>query len=405
MGSMLALRQIVTIITAICVTPLAAQADRRPKKQTIRGAKLIKSFEPSRGFIDNPFTFDSAGGRLLYVSADAATRATVTVVDVNQHTRLLSVDISAFTTKPESVSFVLDGEHFLAVERHEDTGKAKAALIDKKGKIIRRFGPADDIVATEYDGKDAVVTYTVKRTKKKKGAPKLQHHVHVVDLATGKTIGKKTTIETDLDGVSNKLDFSIKYWTDDYTRAVGVKGGSWDRKENQRAPDYEAWYEVPTRTFSKRVAIKNVMEHTRMLRKLGEHTNEKQFITVATDLSGVVLNDRSGMKKAIKIALPFHHYNHKSLEYRETADGSMFFVLRVDPVHPDAVARKKAVTDWIDLYELRPGSAKAKRRARLFLPKKRGIHWRATSEFWAVTPRHVGFSRGGKRLELYKLNK
>ncbi len=39
------------------------------------GAKPVETVKPARGFVDDPFIFDGAGGRLLYVNADAANLA------------------------------------------------------------------------------------------------------------------------------------------------------------------------------------------------------------------------------------------------------------------------------------------------------------------------------------------
>jgi hypothetical protein len=72
-------------------------------------------------------------------------------------------------------------------------------------------------------------------------------------------------------------------------------------------------------------------------------------------------------------------------------------------VNPDAVARRRADKEWLDLYELAPGAKKAVRKARMRVKGKTALSWRATGSYWIVVPRHVGFDRGGKAIRVYAL--
>jgi hypothetical protein len=135
---------------------------------------------------------------------------------------------------------------------------------------------------------------------------------------------------------------------------------------------------------------------------LAEHDNEDEFLHVAADLSGLYLMSATGQTQ-IQLAEPFGHYKHDSLDYQPSTDGRFFFTMKIDPVNADAVARKKADPEYLDLYEYTVGDAKARRRARLLLTSKRKHSWRATNEFWVVVPRHIGFDRGGTELQIYKL--
>jgi hypothetical protein len=139
------------------------------------------------------------------------------------------------------------------------------------------------------------------------------------------------------------------------------------------------------------------------MRELAKHSNESQFLAVSRDLKSLELLSQE-RHQPIALAQPFAHYDPKSLQYQATDDGVFFFTLKIDPVNAEAVARKKADPEYLDLYEYRIGDKKATRRARILMTSKRSISWRTTGEYWVLVPRLMGFSRGGKELQIYKLN-
>ncbi len=372
----------------------------------VQSAKLAHTIAPGHGFVDDPFSFDRAGSRLLYVEAVAGISAHLVVVDVAQRTELFRVNLEKFSLRPSRVEFAVDGEHFLAWSNDEKSGKQQVALLDAKGRVARKFGPADDIVRTQYQGQQALVVHDVtslkKRRKHREGDPVLRHTVGVYAISSGKLLGKKTNL--DLNGVnrSNKLDFSFKYWAQNFTVAVGIKGGVWDRKENQRSPDSEGWYTMPTATFSKRLPITNIVKHRERLAKLIKHAKRSRDVVMRRNLTGIDFVE-NGNFKALTLAEPFHHYDPMSLVTQVSSTGNLFFTITIDPVHPDAAAKRRAVKPWMDLYEYSPATNKVTRRARLLPPKVRKYSWRATRSHWAIIPRHIGFDRGGTKLLLYAL--
>ncbi len=387
-----------------------ASAERAKKPLAVESAVLVQTIDPSEGFIDDPFSFDRAGSRLLYVNSDTGTSAEVVVLDVFQKTKLRRVSLSKFTLKPSKVEFAIDGEHFLIWTEEKETGKKVVALLANSGQVIRKFGPAQDIVRTTYEGQEALVVhdvsapqYSKKVLRKMKGdVPVVRHTVSVFNVETGKRLGDTTNLDLTSDDKNAELDFTLKFWAKDFTVAVGIKGGEWDRKENQRSPDFEGHYEMPTRTFSKRLAIKDVRAHRERMYRMAKFSRRSQDIVVKHNLSGVdfVFN---GEFTPIEVAVPFHHYDSTSLVVQAARSGSIFFTMTIDPVHPDAAARRRAVKPWIDLYEYDLTTKKATRRARLLAKKGRKHSWRANGTHWAVMPRHIGFDRGGSEMQIYKL--
>jgi hypothetical protein len=385
--------------------PAAAQPKRRYKPGDVKDAKLVETIKPLKGFVDDGVVFDGAGGRLVYINSDSGTMSTLKVLDIGQKfAEIRTIDLSSFTTTPTRVELVPGSESIYVAYRvgSGDDATIAAALVDSNGKVKRKFGPATDVRLTTYEGDLVVVTYDVARKRTKKGEVQMSHTVEVRALESGKRVGKKVTMLADDSGYVKKLDFKLQYWQDDYLTAVGIKGGQWDRKQDQRSPDSAGRYDIVQRLFAKRRLIKDVTEHALRVQIRAEHPNEASFLRVTNDLTAVQWVTEAGEIADVEFAEPFHHYDPKSLRYQLAADGGMYFSLTIDPVNPDAVGRKKADPKWLDLYRVAPGKTKAKRLARL-LVGKRDVEWVASAEHWAVLQKHVGFSRGGTELDVYKL--
>jgi len=366
----------------------------------LEGATLAVKLKPQIGFVDDPFAFDGGGGRLLWINADADKRAELRIVDLAQAgAQLAAIDISKFTTSPIRADFVLDGNRYFVVARDSDDAALTAALIDGAGKVVRRFGPATDI-RLRQSARAEVVTYNRVQQNPKKGTPTIQHNIAIYDLASGRRKVQRQLVAAE-SGMVAKLDFRIVAFASEYTRVMGIKGGVWDKKEDQRTPDVEAWYDLAAGKFISKVDITDVIAHAKKQKLLADHPNQDPFLMVAEDLSGLHLVE-GGVARRVELAEVFHHYDHKSLQVQSAAPGAtIYFTMTIDPVHPDAVARKRAVTQYIDLYELKAGERKATRRSRLKRPGN--FLFRATGEHWAVLPLHLGFSRGGTEMRVYAL--
>ena len=403
------------VAPAAAEEPAAAGPARGPSTAAPRqpqGAELIRTIEPPRGFIDTPLAFDGAGGRLLYVNSDAAELCELVVFDLGTESELARISLNRFTTAPLAVEDV-DGERFLVFARPSpDSAEVSAAVIDRTGAVLRVHGPATDVARTTYDGQDAVAVYRRAeiapgsgKKSGQKGKPAVVHSVDVFALDSGKRLGKPARVTTDLAGFSEKLDFRINHWMRGYTVAVGIKGGEYDRREDQRSPDVEAWLDVPRAAFSRRIPIAEVIEHARRLQFLAAHSNRARFVAPAPDLTALLLSAEGSAPTPVELAEPFRHYRHDSLVVQDAAaDRPLYFTLEIDPVHPDAAEERRAVERWLDLYEVAPGQAKPTRRSRLPVEEGHpGVRWRAAPGTWAIVPRHVGFERGGPALHLYRV--
>lgn len=393
------------MVAGVWTAPAAAAPAAKPKPGATVGVRLVHTVKPPSGFVDDPIAFDGAGSRLAYVHSDSAALCQLEVLDIAQgFASIASIDLAKVTTAPSDLAFTAGADRVFVTYRvgaSEDGAGKAAVLVDvSTGKIVRRFGPADDVRLGRYDGEPVVVAYDATRKRDRKGRVWVTHRVDVRRLDTGKRVGKPLSLVADDTGYIEKLDFRLQYWLDDYLTAVGVKGGTWDRVEDQRSPDVAARYDVVQRLFVRKDPIADLTEFAREVQVRREHANEASFLRVAHDLSGLYWHRDGERAVPIALAQPFHHYDPKSLLYQRAADGGMFFSLEIDPVNPDAVARKKADPKWLDLYRLAPGAAKAERVGRVLLGQRK-IAWRASDRHWALLEKHIGFSRGGPVLRVY----
>ena len=95
-------------------------------------------------------------------------------------------------------------------------------------------------------------------------------------------------------------------------------------------------------------------------------------------------------------------YDPKSLQGELEPDGTGWLALTVDPVNPDAVARKKADPEYLDIFHI-DSDGKAVRVARMLSDRHAPQARRdAAIRFWLLE-RSKGFDRGGKSLTIYRL--
>ena len=79
----------------------------------------------------------------------------------------------------------------------------------------------------------------------------------------------------------------------------------------------------------------------------------------------------------------------------------MWLALKVDPVNAEAVARKKADLEYLDVFRAGP-DGKAIRKARILATGIRHRFGVAGDRFWLIE-RNQSMERGGKSLTVYQL--
>jgi len=366
----------------------------RPPAQLIVGATEVLKLSAAVGFIDDAVAAD--GDRLAYVVADSAEKAALHVVSLASRDEQI-VDISTVTLHPTAITLV--GQRAFVVGRDE-AGTQVAALIElattnkrkPAGTALYKLGPAAHITPITRDGKLRVAVH---RTTDRAGATR--HQTELVAIETGRRVAAGRPLELAASGASAQHELRVNHWSDGYTRAHGIKAGTWDRKENERGPDVEATFDLVTGKLAKQ-PITDLFDQKRRFQALADAGGALDFVRVAPD--GTPQLWRAGKGLALQLDQPFATYDPSSLAAIVGPDGA-WLALKVDPVNPDAVARQKADPEYLDIFQV-TADGKGARKARVYAPRMRFRFGVAGSRFW-ILERNQGLDRGGKRLTLYQL--
>jgi hypothetical protein len=227
---------------------------------------------------------------------------------------------------------------------------------------------------------------------------KSRHEVELVAIDTGKRVaaGKPFELEND---TSKKLDFRVNHWTDGYTKAIGLKGGEWNKKDNQRGPDSEATYDLVAGKFIETKSIDNVVEQRKRFQVLAD-VGQLDFVRMTWDNKAVQIWNR-GTPRSIELDQPLAMYDVSTLQGVVHADGTAWLALKIDPVNADAVARKKADAEYLDIFKV-GADGKGVRKARVPAKNLRFKFGTIDQYFW-ILERSTGFDRGGRAVTLYQL--
>jgi hypothetical protein len=391
--------------------PLPANLHATP----LVGATEVAKFSAATGFIDDPIATDDT--RIAYVIADASTKAELHVETLEgapagtgsgagsaqgSASNEQIVDIASVTLHPIALRLV--GKRAFVVGVNGD-GNQVAALVElaavgKKpaGAVVYKLGPAKDISVITRDGKPRIAVHRV--TDGKDG---VRHEVEVDALETGKRVSAGRPLELDASGANKALELKVNSWSDGYTRAHGIKGGEWDKKEDQRSPDVEATYDLVTGKFSEQKKIEDLFEQRKRFGVLAEEKDKADFLRMSWDNANIQIW-HAGKPTNVTLDESMTNYDPKSLMGVVEPDGSAWLALKVDPVNPDAVARKKADPEYLDIFHA-GADGKAVRKARVLGPSMRfyfGVLNDAGGKLWLLE-RSNGFERGGKNLKVYQL--
>jgi hypothetical protein len=380
------------VAIAIAGTGVAA-AQPRPAAPALVGATEVLRVTSPAGFIDDAVAADAT--RVAYVVSDAASKAELHVVTLATRAEQV-IDLAPVTLHPIALELV--GPRLFVVGRLED-GRQLGALVElaDKGRGRPAGTPVYKIAPAAH------VTRLPRGVAVHRVAPAAAggetHTVELIAIDSGRRVGAARALALDAARASKPLDFRVNHWSEGWTRAHGIKGGEWDRKENQRTPDREAAYDVLAGRFTEQAPIADLFEQRRRFQTLAaEAEGRSDFFRM--DPAGIQLW-RAGKPRVVELDQPLASYDPRSLQGVAGPDGSAWIAIKVDPVNPDAVARKKADPEYLDVFQA-PAGGKAVRKARVLAQGVRHRFGVAGDRFWLIE-RNQGFDRGGKSLALYRL--
>ena len=384
-------------ISWVVLVASAQLAVAQPKKDdALVGAQPVLTASASSGFIDDVVAAD--GDRFAYVVADGNTKAALHIAAVGSKDEKI-FDIAAVTLQPIALQLVA-GERVFVVGVNE--GKQVAALVELGDKARSRkrccnvyeLGPADHITVITRDGKQRVAVHT-----QTEAGGIVKHAIDLRDLATGARIGKGKVLALDASGEEKKLEFRVNHWSDGWTRAHGIKAGQWDKKEDQRGPDQEATFDLVTGRLEKQKIV-DLFDQKRRFAALVDAGGKLDFLRLPPNMAGIELW-RAGKMTPVVLDQKLTDYDLKTMQHVVNADGTGWLALKVDPVNADAVARKKADPEYLDIFRI-SADGKATRKARVLAKGLRHRFGVAGDRFWLIE-RNAGFERGGKTVTLYQL--
>ena len=340
-------------LSVIFLVGLVAPASAQPKASlpAIVGATEVSKLAPASSFVDDAVALD--GDRLAYVIADSATKAELHVVTLASKQEQI-VDLAQVTLQPTALRLV--GTRVFVVGKTADD-RVTGLLVDPaaKRKIVYRIAPASHITVITRDGKPRIAVHRAAPAK-----VGTRHTVELLALETGRRIGAARSL--DLDGAGNnvKLELRVNHWSDGFTRAHGIMSGAWDRKENERAPDGEASLDVLTGKVFDRHPIKDLFEQRKRFAALVDASGDFIRFTEKTDALELW---RAGKKRVLELDQPLATYDPPSLFATIAADGSAWLALKVDPVNPAAVARRRRTPNTSTSFARPPTARPCARRA------------------------------------------
>ena len=360
-------------------------ADTKPPP--VVGAKQVLQLTTSAGFIDDPIASDES--RVAYVVADAAARAELHVVTLATKADQIA-DIAAVTAHP--IALALVGSRAFVVGVNEDTTELGALVDIAKGNAIAKLGPAAHVTIIARDGHRVIAVDRVTG---------LRHEVEIDAIENGRRIAAGRPFELDGTGNNAALEFRVNHWSDGMTRAYGIKGGEWNKKDDTRSPDVEATYDLVLGRFVEQKPITDLFEQRKRFQALAsDGANKVEFFRMTPTAVSLW---HAGKPRTLELDQSVGLYDPQSIEGVIAADGSAWFVVKIDPVNAEAVARKKADTEYLDVFHVGTDT-KATRKARVLATKARhhfGVI--GTDKFWLLE-RNTGFERGGKSLTVYQLD-
>jgi hypothetical protein len=380
----------VSALSLILLSP-AALAQKKPPP--LEGAKLLADQHPDKGYVDDGFALDGAGGRLALVRTDGASWAEVEVLDLaHASASLAKFDLAALTMRAIHVDFV-GADRLFVVGRPMDGEKATGWLVDLHGKKLATYGPASEVVLAE-GGKE--VTAWDSAPKKNGGTT---YDVTVYSTAGNAPVHR--TLDADADGLISSIGLQVIYWRDGFTQIVGRKLGAYDKFKDQRMNDSEGIYDLVGGNLARDTVLTDVIGWTKLM-KVRAGRNTSTLLTISEDLTKLLLVTPDNKQLTVTLADTLDKYDPKSLVQELSVDGKLYASLTIDPYNAAAVDRKVADPEYIDFYAIDAGTGQASRIARL--PKAdRDFAWRISAGRLIVLRRSKGFSQGGPDLEIYDL--
>lgn len=385
--------------------PTAEAPAPSPDAEAAKPAFVIK---PDKGFIDDPFALEGGaqGGRLAIIRTDSASFARVQVVDLRTGATQQSFGIGDPQQLFERVLFA--GAGGIVVITRDPATDRRSAQHFRDGKALGHAGPATDFGLTSRGERDYLVAWD--RRTLTSGATTFVLAQYRLDGLT--RVGRPRAYTLAKDGTLERPPLKFLGWQDGYSQLVGQKPGGYDKAKDARQPDRATVVDALDGSTVLDADISDVLAWTYGNQLRRQRGNRSLFTVIADEQDAVHLVDVFGRRIPLTLTGTFSHYDLRSLEEQEdAARRTVYFSFATDPLHPEALARRKAAKTFLDIYRARMRSAPDARSAPAVETRRlvrvplgdRPASWVASDGFVALLRKHKSFSRGGSELEVYAL--
>jgi hypothetical protein len=363
-----------------------------PRARAAEGPTPLHTVHMEKGFIDDALALSPSGDRVAYVHSDGDT-AQLIIERVGGGDKV-TASLAGMPPAIGRLSFSVDGQFVLVVGDDRDKEVKVAQVFTVTGQPHKaRLAPATDYVLATVGTVPVVMAFNLKSDKK--GTSYGFTAFKLTDLK----VLKKKIYTQDKQGLLKGLDMRVISYGDAYARIIGQRKGEFDKKNDIRKPENIAIVDTFTGKILSQTEITDPMAWAEVVKLRTERPAQEAFVLVE-ELKTAVLIDRESKKSTLKLAVPMHRYEPKTLQQRMLGD-TLYFSLSVDPVNPDVTARGRTDRPDVDLYAVDLGERVAKRV--LHLGSDRPVAWALGAGRIAVLRKYKNFSRGGVDLDVYPL--
>jgi hypothetical protein len=340
------------------------------------------------GFVDDAFALRADGKAVAYLTTDGATTATLHLANLG------GTDVNVAGAPIDAVAIEwLSPTRVLIVRGREGVSTAQAftAAGPDKGKPI---GPFGKFAFATVDGKRVFVTYS---RSEKRG---VDHALAAYAVDSLKPLKKRTWHE-DPEGQIKQGPSSVKplWWAEGYTVLAALRAGEFDKARDMRRPDRYTRLDTFGGKVIVETEVQDVLGFTQVSLLRRDAPNLPVIARYSDDRKKLLFVD--GVAE-YEVVLPreLWKYEVSTLAWQTLDDKRVALSLTIDPVNPDAVSRKKADVDEIDLYEVDRQSHAVRPLLRLPGQGRRSA-WQLVGNRLLLLRKGKGFDRGGVSLELF----
>jgi hypothetical protein len=339
------------------------------------------------GFIDDPFALRDDGKAIAFITTDGATTATLHLADVGGS----EVKVAGAPTDAVALHWLAPSRVLIVAGKD---GAERAQLFTPSGPDQQKLGPFGQLALATVDGKRAIVTYC--RTDKKG----IEHTLTAYAAENLKLLKRKSWRE-DAEGQLKLASTTVKplWWDDGFTVMGALRAGEFDKARDMRRPDRYARVDAFSGKILDEKEVQDVLGFAEVGKLRRDAPKQSVLVHFSDDRHKLLVTDGISTYD-VPLPRPIWKYDPDTLAWQTLDDKRVTFSLTIDPVNPDAVRRKKADIDEIDLYGLDRQTHAVHPLLRLNGEGRR-TSWRIAAGRLLLLRKGKGFDRGGVALELY----